>query len=549
MKQISAKLTKLLRAAGAEGGKAGNQAAKGWAKATASIKDYADALRLGERRTKDFAKIFSQVKAPEAEFREFVRLQEVAARNARDLAQISARAGATSPLAIQARKGLEEANKAVAQQGASFRKLTGVTVTEYSKQAEAARVSQQGQTTVARAEASERIVAMQTEAAKETAIIRAAGQRRIAIIRAVVGQIRALERGLAAVFRATGRAFATLGSAVGRGVGRIALGVLPFQRGDDRRVVGGDGQTRVDPAHLDVPPGADHPVLDDPSDGADGPTGTGVVAWHRRCGQWPFAARHPVGRRAGDRRRLRPDRSDQEAGDRRGRLHPGPVRARRPTRSHRPQMVRVHDTSLELGNDLTLPGVSALQGAEAIQILTKQFGSLGKGAVPAALAAAKGVLQLSRATKSSAEDAAALVGTAVNVFGIEASAAVSIADQITGALTKAAGVGFNDFALAFKQSATVFAQFQVPAVGAKEAIIDFNTAIAVLARGGLTGSDAGTSLKQFFLQANRGTVDANENLAKLTERAGEIGTVFYDAAGQARPLTEALDIMRRGLEG
>lgn len=213
------------------------------------------------------------------------------------------------------------------------------------------------------------------------------------------------------------------------------------------------------------------------------------------------------------------------------------------------EMASVRQTSLDLGNDIALPGVSALDAAEGIQILAKQFGSLGPAAIEAATLAAKGTLQLSRATGSTAEESAGVIGAAVNVFGIEANRAVEIADITAGALTKAAGVGFKDYAQSFKQGASVFNQFVGPAESATETVLDFNAALAVLARGGLVGSDAGTSMKQFFLQANRGTADANSALKEVTARAGEVGTVFFDQAGNARTFTDSLDILRRGIVG
>ena len=213
------------------------------------------------------------------------------------------------------------------------------------------------------------------------------------------------------------------------------------------------------------------------------------------------------------------------------------------------EMQNVRQQSIELGNDITLPGVSALDAAQAIQIAAKQFASLGDAALPAAQSAARGILQLSRAAGVGAEEAARVVGAAVNVFGIEASEATAVADQVTNAMKNAAGVGFNEFADAFTQSASVVNLFIGPAQEANEALAETGAALAVLARGGIVGSDAGTSLKQFFLQANRGTEDANEQLNKIVSRAGEVGSVFFDASGGARTLAESVDILRRGTEG
>lgn len=215
------------------------------------------------------------------------------------------------------------------------------------------------------------------------------------------------------------------------------------------------------------------------------------------------------------------------------------------------QMKAVNKLSIDLGNDVSLPGVSALDAANAIQVLTKQFGSLGPAAVDAAEKAAKGTLQLSRATGATADEAAAVIGSAVNVFGVGADKAVQVADQITGALTKAAGVSFTDFADSFRQGASVFSSFVVPAEGATQALTDFNAALAVLAKSGLTGAGAGASLKQFFQQGNAGTKSKNAVVSQVLDRAGapKGGSLFFDETGHAREFATSIDILRKGLAG
>ncbi len=146
-------------------------------------------------------------------------------------------------------------------------------------------------------------------------------------------------------------------------------------------------------------------------------------------------------------------------------------------------------------------------------------------------------------------DAAALIGSAVNVFGISADKAVSVADAITGALAKAAGVSFTDFHDAFIQGATVFEQFVGPAEDANNVLIDFNTTLAVLAKNGITGANAGAGLKQFFLQANKSGKTSVATQKELVKRAGETGTVFFTSAGKARTFSDSLDIIRRGVKG
>ena len=513
------------------------------------IRDFAEAMNLADQRTRDWIGTVSRIHVPEQEFKELVRLQLAATAAQSQLTDAINRFGASSQDVLRFTQRVREANAAVAAQERTVRSQTAVATTEYAKLAEKARVSQQGQTTVARAEASERIVAMQTEAAKETAIIRAAGQRRVAIIRAVTQQVRALERGLAAVFRTSAKAFGNLASAAARWVGRLGS---VFSRSNKEMTSGLSSAMGRRESILRTSMSRQERIIQSSTirqsaqitrlEAASSRGIAGVVSGRSQLGAilggglaigGGFAA-------VGLLKNLFTASADFEQGM--------AVLDAQLDLTDR-QMVRVRETAIELGNDLTLPGVSAKDAGEAIAILGKQFGSLGKGAIPAARAAAKGVLQLSRATGASAEDAAKIVGSAVNVFGVEASKAVQVADQVAGALTKAAGVSLGDFALTFRQGAGVFAGFQVEAVGADQALLDFNTSIAVLAKGGLVGSDAGTSLKQFFLQANRGTADSTKAMKTLVENAGETGGAFFDAAHNARPFQESLDILRRGMEG
>lgn len=213
------------------------------------------------------------------------------------------------------------------------------------------------------------------------------------------------------------------------------------------------------------------------------------------------------------------------------------------------QMKEVQKTAIALGNDINLPGVSAKDAADAINLLTKQFSQLGPAAIEASKAAAQGTLQLARATGATAEEAAQAVGVGVNVFTKDATKATEVADNLAFALSKAAGTSFQDFQQAFTQAAAVFASFQNPVVGGTAALKEFDAAIAILAKGGLVGSDAGTSLRNFFTQANRGTKESVNALKEVSDRAGVTGSAFFDAAGKGRTFTETLAILQRGLQG
>jgi TP901 family phage tail tape measure protein len=506
-----------------------------------------------QNRINDVDAALRRVGGPQAEFDTLIRLSHVAAESFDDLRAARERAARDPGFARIMIAEVEAAQKSANTQQRSALKLTDVAETEFKKRSEAQRIADQVASQQAKREAAERIVTLQTEAAREVALTKSAAQRRVEVMRFAANQIRALERGLAAIFRGTAGAIAGAFRGLGRGLGTIFSGISSrLKRSNAEMATGIDSALDKRESLLRSSFHRQEEIVSRSvrrqeilNQRLDTRLSTGVLG--AATGRSRVGAALGLGAAfsggfaiVGALRNMIGAAQDFEQ---------GLAVLQAQLQLSDKQMERVRATAIELGNDISLPGVSAKDAADAINLLTKQFGALGKGAVPAAQKAAKGVLQLSRATGSSAEDSAQVVGTAINVFGINAAKAVSVADQITGALTKAAGVGFGDFSLAFKQAATVFAQFQVPAVGAGEALVDFNTAIAVLARGGLVGSDAGTSLKQFFLQANRGTADSVKNLKMLTERAGETGTAFFDASGKARPLAEALGIMREGLQG
>ena len=78
------------------------------------------------------------------------------------------------------------------------------------------------------------------------------------------------------------------------------------------------------------------------------------------------------------------------------------------------QIERVRKASIELGRDADLPGLSAADAADAFRILAVS----GIDVETALGGAARATLQLSRASKVEATDAAKSVASGINVFGL-----------------------------------------------------------------------------------------------------------------------------------
>lgn len=184
------------------------------------------------------------------------------------------------------------------------------------------------------------------------------------------------------------------------------------------------------------------------------------------------------------------------------------------TRANERDMGRLEKQALRLG---AATQFSAGEAADA-QIELAKGGLAVKqilgGALPAALAlAAAGEMELGEAAE-----------TTVNVmklFGLEGRAAIQVADMLaTAANTTTADV--TDFALAMKMGGSV----------AKLAGLSLNEAVTVLealAEAGIKGSDAGTSMKAFFLNLTR-------DVPKAKKAMKELGVEIFDAQGNIKPL-------------
>ena len=149
----------------------------------------------------------------------------------------------------------------------------------------------------------------------------------------------------------------------------------------------------------------------------------------------------------------------------------------------------------DLGRDLTLPAVSASDAAEA-------FTELGKAglSVEDSLAGARGVLQLATAAQIDNAQATELSASALNAFGLAGDQAIHVADLLTGAANEAQG-SIADMGIALQQSSAAARQVGVN-------LDDTVAILTLLARNGLRGSDAGTSLRTAFLRLIRPTKNA-----------------------------------------
>ena len=179
------------------------------------------------------------------------------------------------------------------------------------------------------------------------------------------------------------------------------------------------------------------------------------------------------------------------------------------------EMERVGAAARQLGADVTLPSVSAGDAAEAMTGLAKAGLS-----VQESISGARGVLQLATAAQISNADATELAASALNSFGLSGGQAVHVADLLTGSANATQG-SITDIGIALQQSSAVARQ-------ANLSLEDTVALLSLLAKNGIRGSDAGTSLRTAILRLIAPTKQAQKILDQL-------GITVQDVEGNFRP--------------
>jgi TP901 family phage tail tape measure protein len=197
------------------------------------------------------------------------------------------------------------------------------------------------------------------------------------------------------------------------------------------------------------------------------------------------------------------------------------------TKASGKEMAGVSKLAKNLGRDLSLPGTSAKDAAEAMTELAK-----GGLTVKQSMAAAKGVLQLSAAASIDNAKAATIAARALNTFGLAGNQAGRVADVLANASSAASGE-ITDMAAAFAQGGTSAKQ-------AGLSIEDMATGISLMAKNGIVGSDAGTSLKTMLSRLAPQTSQAAGEMKKL-------GITYQDSHGKLLPLREQIGQYREAL--
>lgn len=185
------------------------------------------------------------------------------------------------------------------------------------------------------------------------------------------------------------------------------------------------------------------------------------------------------------------------------------------------QMDALQRKTLEVSSTF---GVSANEIAQAAQLYVKAGGSI-EGAMDGALAS---VAQLKViAPQLGTEEATNAIITLANNFKLSSQQA---ADAIVQ-LSKTSTLNFTEIVQALRQIGPEAANLGVP-------INDIVAALSLLTQRGLTGTQAGTQLRQMFIDLTRPSKDAADELNR-------VNLSLFDQAGAIRPLPDIFaDIVR-----
>lgn len=203
-----------------------------------------------------------------------------------------------------------------------------------------------------------------------------------------------------------------------------------------------------------------------------------------------------------------------------------------------------------LGNDMELPGQSAKDAADAINVLVRANYPLAD-----AEALARNALQLSIVTKMQAADATTLLTDVMATSGLQAKDATFAIDRL--AMSEILGKGkVADLAESVKYSGTSFKALYGETMGAREGFEQMLGTLLVFDQAGVRGSLAGTELNRMMADFATPTGKADTALGELTKRLASTnaemlkgGTITRDAAGNMRPVADIINNMEAATKG
>lgn len=198
------------------------------------------------------------------------------------------------------------------------------------------------------------------------------------------------------------------------------------------------------------------------------------------------------------------------------------------------EMDALSKLSLRLGADTSF---SAKESAKGIEELVKG----GVSIADIMGGAAKASLDLAAAGEIDVADAATIASNAMAQFGIKGSEMGRVSDLIAGA-ANASSLSVGDF------------KYSLQAAGAVASTVGFSfddlaQGIAIMGKAGITGSDAGTSLKTMMMSLEPSTKRARNLMAELGIITADGSNKFFDASGKVKSMAEVSQVLQDALAG
>ncbi|MFG2532825.1 phage tail tape measure protein [Streptomyces sp. NPDC048516] len=185
------------------------------------------------------------------------------------------------------------------------------------------------------------------------------------------------------------------------------------------------------------------------------------------------------------------------------------------------QMKRAAATANQLGNDLSLPGATAGDAAEAMVELAKAGFRTDQ-----AISATSASLRLASAAQVNAADSAKYLGDIMDQFGMGADQASRAADTLASTANAASG-DIKDIYYAMKYAGPV-------AHGLGVSIEETASAVGMLGKAGILGQTAGTTLRGMMANLAAPTPQMIEGLKAMNIEA-------WDAQGNFKGLRYVID--------
>ncbi|MEU6016965.1 phage tail tape measure protein [Streptomyces sp. NPDC047515] len=185
------------------------------------------------------------------------------------------------------------------------------------------------------------------------------------------------------------------------------------------------------------------------------------------------------------------------------------------------QMQRASATANQLGNDLSLPGATAAEAADAMVELAKAGFRTDQ-----AISATRASLTLASAAQVNAADSAKYLGDMMDQFGMGADQAGKAADTLAATANAASG-DITDIYYAMKYAGPV-------AHGLGVNMQEAAAAVGMLGKAGILGQTAGTTLRGMMANLASPT-------KQMTQGLEDMGIQAWDAQGNFKGLRYVID--------